>query len=78
MLPELNHEEILRYSRHLLIPEVGGQRVEQVAATRQALEELARDREPVDLDLEDLQAGPERTREAEQQRDPRQQRVDDG
>ncbi len=28
MLPELNHEEILRYSRHLLIPEVGleGQR----------------------------------------------------
>jgi molybdopterin/thiamine biosynthesis adenylyltransferase/rhodanese-related sulfurtransferase len=23
MLPELNHEEILRYSRHLLIPEVG-------------------------------------------------------
>ena len=28
MLPELSHEEILRYSRHLLIPEVGleGQR----------------------------------------------------
>src|SRR4030066_154400 len=28
MLPNLNHEEILRYSRHLLIPEVGleGQR----------------------------------------------------
>lgn len=28
MLPELNHEEIMRYSRHLLIPEVGleGQR----------------------------------------------------
>ena len=28
MLPTLNHEEILRYSRHLLIPEVGleGQR----------------------------------------------------
>ena len=23
MLPELNHEEIMRYSRHLLIPEVG-------------------------------------------------------
>ena len=23
MLPELSHEEILRYSRHLLIPEVG-------------------------------------------------------
>ena len=28
MLPELSHDEILRYSRHLLIPEVGleGQR----------------------------------------------------
>ncbi|MEW5867686.1 MAG: molybdopterin-synthase adenylyltransferase MoeB [Chloroflexota bacterium] len=34
MLPELSHEEILRYSRHLLIPEVGldGQRKLKAAA----------------------------------------------
>jgi molybdopterin/thiamine biosynthesis adenylyltransferase/rhodanese-related sulfurtransferase len=34
MLPELNHEEILRYSRHLLIPEVGleGQKKLKAAA----------------------------------------------
>ena len=34
MLPRLSHEEILRYSRHLLIPEVGleGQRKLKAAA----------------------------------------------